>query len=69
MFEGLFNSPFGSSNTTKATLDGSDVRYTVMFVSDDKGRACAFICSVYHAGSSEVVASSAIMSGDKIRTF
>lgn len=69
MFDNIHCSPFSTSQTTKAIADGADVRYSTMFVAADDGSACAFICTVHHAGVRDSVAHSMAVYGDKITTF
>lgn len=48
MFDNIYAKSWEGSNTTKALVDGAEVRYVVIFVSD--GANCAVSCGVYHAG-------------------
>lgn len=67
MFDNIYSHCYEGSNTTKATVDGADVRYTAMFVST--GDCCAVIFTVYHAGASEAVAHCGFGQGDRITQF
>lgn len=70
MFDNIYCDPHGSSQTTKAIVDGSDVRYTVMFASANDGSACMVLCSVYLPGvTTDAVAQCGLGYGDRMTTF
>lgn len=67
MFDNIFSKAWEGSNSTMATVDGTDVRYVVTFVSN--GEAFAMTCVVIHTGNAEPVAFSGIGFGDRIVHF